>query len=198
MSFRDRILVFDNEKWNILCIFLTLKTWKCWCHILCSLSSCWFCTFNTITKQRKKLTSISIWRDTMIVFFKPVQLIGLWDNTKYFMNWNIHIFEGISNIHNSVGEYMHSFYSNVYYEWIYMFHWNIRLIIFILFENFHFNSSVQKLAMHLNRKIILSLDKWVIRIKNPHQVRILWGWELVEGWNYCCYHIEQIKPLSKV
>ena len=48
-----------------------------------------------------------------VIFFKQVQIIGWWDDTDSFMNWNISIMGIITDTQNPGSEYMHSRYRNV-------------------------------------------------------------------------------------
>ena len=62
---------------------------------------------------------------------------------------------------------------------------------FLVSEDFRFHSVLQKFAIHLNRHLMLSLEQWGICVILFHQVRIWWGWELIEGLHYCFHNIEK-------
>ena len=65
---------------------------------LIPLLSGWFCSLNYIHALKKKCTVLLIDRNIGIMFFKPAQIIGWWDNTDFFLNGEIFIMECITDV----------------------------------------------------------------------------------------------------
>ena len=67
-------------------------------------------------------TIILIQRNTGVMYFKPVQIIGWWTDTKYFINRKICILKFITDIQNTGIESMYIRDSNVDYEGVIILH----------------------------------------------------------------------------
>ena len=65
---------------------------------LITLSSGWICYLNSIYALKEKRNVISIERNIEVIFFKPVYIIGWWNDTDSFMNVNIYILECMADI----------------------------------------------------------------------------------------------------
>ena len=71
---------------------------------------------------------ISIEGNIRVIYFKPIQIIGWWNDKQSFINWNICIMEIITNIQYPCSNYIHRCYKSFDPELISMWYWNIRLI----------------------------------------------------------------------
>ena len=109
-------------------VFLYLRTATTASRSLFTITTYWICTLNLIHTLEGKWTVITIESNIRVNVFKPVQIITWWTDTKYFMNGNIFILEGITNTQNNGSESMYNFYSNVYPEQIRICYWTIGLI----------------------------------------------------------------------
>ena len=77
---------------------------------------------------KKKSNFISIERNIWVRYFKPVYIIGWWNDTESFINGNIFILEHITVIQNIGSESMHSRDINIGSEGFIMCHWTVVLI----------------------------------------------------------------------
>ena len=74
-------------------------------HLVSSLGS--------IHALNKKLNIIYIDSNIGVIFFKPVQIIGWWNDTESFMIRNLFILESITDIQNYGSESIHIRYINI-------------------------------------------------------------------------------------
>ena len=88
----------------------------------------WFCSLYYSHELKNKWTIILIERNIGVRFFKPVQIIGWWTDTEYFINCNIFIVEIITDIQNPDSESMHIQNSNVDYEGVIIYHRTVGLV----------------------------------------------------------------------
>ena len=94
------------------------------------LQSCWFSTLYSIHVFKTKWNTIPINRNIGLRVFKPVKIIGWWNDTKSFINWNICVLESITDIQHPFSSSTHSQYSNVDPELFRMCYWTMILIKF--------------------------------------------------------------------
>ena len=112
----------------INCAFLIFQNCKnCIKELIQFYSSCFF-PLIYIHALKTKRTAIPIERNIGVIFFKPVQIIGCWTDTDYFMNGNICILEWITDIKNPCSESMRIRDINVNSEGFSMCHWTVGLI----------------------------------------------------------------------
>ena len=90
-------------------------------------SDCLF-SLNSIHVLNTKLTILSIERNIGVIFFKPVYIIGWWNEVDSSMNGKFFILECISDIQNSVSESMYIRNRNVDSGLVSMCHWTFRVI----------------------------------------------------------------------
>ena len=92
----------------INCNFLIFKNCNHCIKELIPLSSGWGCSLNSINALKTKWTLISIERNIGVRFFKPVYIIGGWNDTESLMNGNICFLKCITDIKYTGIESMHS------------------------------------------------------------------------------------------
>ena len=68
------------------------------------------------------------WEEHWGNIFKPVHIIGWWNETDSYVDGYIFIMEYITDTQNPGSEYMYIRNRNVYYEWVRMCHWTVLLI----------------------------------------------------------------------
>ena len=109
--------------WSIV-LFLYFKNFTHCIKEPIPLTSCWFCSLNSIHSLKAKWTIILIDSDIGLRIFKPVQIIRWWTDTDSFINGKMFILEIITDIQNP-GSIR---YSNIYSGGVRICHGTVGLI----------------------------------------------------------------------
>ena len=126
---------------------------------------------------------ISIEGNIRVIYFKPIQIIGWWNDKQSFINWNICIMEIITNIQYPCSNYIHRCYKSFDPELISMWYWNIRLI---KINDLDMRTSIcralcKKNSMHHNSHLSWYMDQWYNIGPLFHQGMIRSVWDPEEG-----------------